>query len=69
MLLKFGRGVRHLREKLGLSQEDFAELVNVHRTYVGMIERGEKSPTLGTVAAWARGFHMKPSQLLSQVGL
>ncbi|AHF89096.1 transcriptional regulator [Opitutaceae bacterium TAV5] len=69
MLLKFGRGVRRLREELGLSQEDFAELVDVHRTYVGMIERGEKSPTLGTVAAWARGFRMRSSQLLAKVGL
>lgn len=69
LLLRFGQGVRRLREWRDLSQEDFAELADVHRTYVGMLERGEKSPTLGTVAAWARAFGMRPSELLREVGL
>ncbi len=69
LLERFGGGVRKLRENTGLSQEDFAEKVDVHRTYVGMIERGEKSPTLGTVAAWARAFGLAPSELLKAVGL
>jgi transcriptional regulator with XRE-family HTH domain len=69
LLLRFGRGVRRLREKRNLSQEDFAEVADVHRTYVGMLERGEKSPTLGTVAAWARAFGLRPSELLREVGL
>lgn len=38
---------------LGLSQEDFAELVGVHRTYVGMIERGEKNITLRNIEKFA----------------
>ena len=69
LLQRFGRGVRRLREKKGLSQENFAELADVHRTYVGMLERGEKSPTLGTVAAWAKAFGLRPSELLREVGL
>lgn len=69
LLEKFGGGVRKLREKTGLSQEGFAERVDVHRTYVGMIERGEKSPTLGTVAAWAHAFDLAPSELLREIGL
>ncbi len=69
LLHRFGRGIRRLREKRNLSQEDFAELADVHRTYVGMLERGEKSPTLGTVAAWARAFGLRPSDLLREVGL
>jgi transcriptional regulator with XRE-family HTH domain len=69
LLLKFGSGVRKLREREGVSQEDFAERANVHRTYVGMIERGEKSPTLGTISAWASAFKMSPSELLKAVGL
>lgn len=69
LLLRFGRGVRRLREQRDLSQEDFAELADVHRTYVGMLERGEKSPTLGTVAAWAKAFGLRPSELLREVGL
>ncbi len=69
LLLRFGRGIRRLRERQGQSQEDFAELVDVHRTYVGMLERGEKSPTLGTVTAWAKAFGLRPSELLREIGL
>jgi transcriptional regulator with XRE-family HTH domain len=69
LLRRFGGGVRLLREAKDLSQEDFAELVDVHRTYVGMIERAEKSPTLGTNAAWAKAFRLRPSELLAKVGL
>ena len=50
-------------------REEFAELADVHRTYVGMLERAEKSPTLGTVAAWAKAFGLRPSELLREVGL
>lgn len=69
LLRKFGGGVRQLRENAGVSQEDFAERVDVHRTYVGMIERGERSPTLGTIAAWADALDMAPSELLKAIGL
>ncbi len=37
----FGHSVRLTREKLGLSQEDFAERANVHRTYISSIELGK----------------------------
>lgn len=39
----FGRAVRQLREKLGISQEDFAEKAGIHRTYVSSIELGKVS--------------------------
>lgn len=35
--------------ELGLSQEQLAERAGVHRTYVGMVERGEKNITLGNI--------------------
>jgi transcriptional regulator with XRE-family HTH domain len=69
LLKAFGEGVRGLREDEGLSQEDFAERVDVHRTYVGMIERAECAPTLPTIAAWAAALGRKPSELLRDVGL
>ena len=43
---KFGLRVRTLRKTLGISQEELAERAGVHRTYIGMIERGEKNVTL-----------------------
>ena len=45
----FGARVRTLRNALGLSQEKLAEKAGVHRTYIGMIERGEKNITLSNI--------------------
>ena len=39
----FGRAVRQCRERLGLSQEHFAEKAGIHRTYVSSIELGKVS--------------------------
>lgn len=41
-----GRNLRAYRMEKGLSQEDFAEVVGVHRTYMGGLERGERNLTL-----------------------
>ena len=46
ILIKFGDKVRELRTQKGLSQEQLAHLADVHRTYIGMIERAEKNITL-----------------------
>lgn len=47
--IKFGKRVKELRKSLGISQEELAERADVHRTYVGMIERGEKNITLSNI--------------------
>jgi len=44
--VKFGNKVRKERLKRNLSQEKFAEIISVRRTYIGMIERAEKNITL-----------------------
>lgn len=46
VLIKFGERVRKLRKERGLSQEELAFKANLHRTYIGMIERAEKNITL-----------------------
>ena len=46
ILIKFGDKVREVRIEKGLSQEQLAYLADVHRTYIGMIERAEKNITL-----------------------
>ncbi len=46
ILKKFGQQVKNLRKENGFSQEEFAEKLNIHRTYISFIERGEKNPSL-----------------------
>ncbi len=46
LLTKFGKRVREERLKRELSQEKLTERAEVHRTYIGIIERGEKNITL-----------------------
>jgi transcriptional regulator with XRE-family HTH domain len=62
-LLQFGKRVRDERTKRGLSQERLGELAKVHRTYVGMIERGEKNITLTNIEKVARALNLEIKQL------
>ncbi len=45
---KIGRLIRQLRLEKGYSQEEFAALCKLHRTYLGALERGEKNMTIAT---------------------
>ncbi|MEK0351074.1 MAG: helix-turn-helix transcriptional regulator [Nitrosopumilus sp.] len=44
-----GKTIQSLRRKAGFSQEQLAEKCNLHRTYIGALERDEKSPTIVTL--------------------
>lgn len=46
ILINFGNKVREIRKSKNLSQEDLADKADLHRTYIGMIERAEKNITL-----------------------
>jgi transcriptional regulator with XRE-family HTH domain len=60
----FGKIVRRHRESMGLSQEALADLTNIHRTYIGGIERGERNPTLLMIHRLAKALGIQPAQLL-----
>ncbi len=64
---KFGTRIRTLRAAGGLSQEAFAELVGIHRTYIGAIERGEKSVTIETAAKLAKALRLSLSTLFQDI--
>lgn len=53
--IKFGQLIRELRLEKQLSQEELAFRADVHRTYVGMIERGEKNISLENIAKFCKG--------------
>jgi len=59
-----GAKIRREREKLGISQEQFGALVKAHRTYVGMIERGEKNITLHNLIKFAQALNMQIRDLI-----
>lgn len=59
-----GRKIREERERKGISQERFGEIAKVHRTYVGMIERGEKNITLHNMAKFAAALGLKVRDLI-----
>jgi transcriptional regulator with XRE-family HTH domain len=63
----FGATVRKLRLERNLSQEELAELANLHRNYVGGVERGERNVGLLNVVALAHGLRVKPSRLLEAI--
>lgn len=46
ILTEFGEKVKSFREQINISQEELAFRAEMHRTYIGMIERGEKNITL-----------------------
>ena len=59
-----GANLRALRVARGLSQEDFAEVLGVHRTYMGGVERGERNLTLRSVERIAQRVGVDPRALL-----
>ena len=64
---RFGRTVRALRAKAGYSQESFADAIHIHRTSMGMLERGDGNPTLETLVKIARGLDVSLSELFLAV--
>lgn len=62
-----GRNLRRYREQRGLSQEDFADLVGVHRTYMGGVERGERNLTLRSLERLAATIKVDPISLLQEL--
>lgn len=63
----FGRRIRQLRLQRGLSQEKLAELAELHRNYVGGVERGERNIALLNIIALAQALKVKPAKLLETI--
>ena len=61
---RVGESLRRLRIERGLSQEAFADVLGVHRTYMGGVERGERNLTLKSVERIADRIGVDPLELL-----
>jgi transcriptional regulator with XRE-family HTH domain len=62
----FGVVVRRHRTRLDISQEALAEKAEVHRNYIGMVERGECAATLDVALALARGLNIAMESLIAE---
>ena len=60
----FGENVRKYRRLLNISQEELAHRAELHRTYIGMIERAEKNITLVNINKIANALEVKIEDLL-----
>ena len=65
--VRFGKALRGRRRRLGLSQEEFADLCGLDRTYVGGIERGERNLGLANIEKLARTLKITLSELFRGV--
>lgn len=64
---RFARNLRRVRVEKGLTQEAAAEVCDLHRTEIGLLERGQRDPQLRTVVRLARGLNVPVMALLDGV--
>lgn len=63
----FATNLRQARQKAGLSQEALGDAAGMHRTEVGLLERGERDPRLATMTKLARALGTTPAALIHDV--
>lgn len=64
VLEKFGERLQQVRKSKGISQEELAATLSMHRTYVGLIERGQRNPTVRTLYKISKALRVPSSELL-----
>lgn len=63
----FGLIVRKRREAIGLSQEALADKAQLHRTYISLLERGQRNPSLNVIAALAVALDTSVNALVGEL--
>jgi transcriptional regulator with XRE-family HTH domain len=66
MSLRMGGKLRELRRSYGMTQESLAEKLDVHPSYVGQLERGEREPSLHTLEKLAHVFNISPAEFIEE---
>lgn len=64
----FGVALKTLREREGFSQEDLARLTSMDRTFISLMERGLRQPTLTTLSKISEALEIPLSEIISQFG-
>lgn len=65
MLDRFGKKLRAIRKKRGLSQEELADEAELHRTYISSVERGGRNISLLNIERLAKALDVAISELVS----
>jgi transcriptional regulator with XRE-family HTH domain len=65
--IRFGRALRWQRQKLGVSQEAFADMCGLDRSYIGGIERGERNVALVNIEKIAKTLRLTIAELFRGV--
>ena len=64
--VKFGHRIKELRLKQNISQEELAELCDLHRTYISDIERCNRNVSIDNIEKIAKALHITASDLLKE---
>lgn len=67
--IQLGRALRSRRQSVGMSQDEFADHIDMHRAYYAAIERGEKNVTLRTLKRVADGLRVPMFEILKEIGI
>ena len=63
-----GRVLKAQRKQKGLSQEELAHRVGLDRTYISLLERGLRQPTLGTIVRISSALEIQPEDFVAELG-
>ncbi|WP_081887508.1 MULTISPECIES: helix-turn-helix transcriptional regulator [unclassified Verrucomicrobium] len=63
--VRFGWVLRSCRQELGLSQEELAEMAGLHATYIGLVERGKRNPSIDAASQLASALNRPLSALIA----
>lgn len=63
----FGTVLRRLRNELGVSQEQLAFMCDLDRTFISMLERGVRQPSLASIIAISKALNTPPSEVIREV--
>jgi transcriptional regulator with XRE-family HTH domain len=65
--VQFGNNLRYCRRRADLSQEELGYAASLHRTEIGLLERGARIPRIDTLVKLASGLSIPPSELLTDI--
>lgn len=65
--VKFGKRVKELRAKIGMTQDVLASKIGKDRSYIGFIERGERNPSLEVIFDIAKALSVNSDELLKEI--